>query len=153
VAGLFDRADGAVDVNLTFHSMEVGSRILPIQVSILAIEDRHSNGDTKTRKDIKIDEGQVLQEKHDYRGGEPGASLGTGGGALVGAIFSNMARGLGFGIAGSAACIVIRKRKEVELPAQTAMLARLHSTVTVPAFAAGNIQNPAANNEASNSGN
>ena len=82
-----------------------------------------------------------------------GASLGTGGGALVGAIFSNVARGFGFGIAGSAAYIVIRKGKEVELPAQTGMLARLDSTVTVPAFAASNRRNPTANNEASNSGN
>jgi len=145
---------GQAYMNLTFRSMEIDSRIIPIQMSILAIEDRHSNGDTKTRKDIKIDEGQVLQEKHDYKGDVIGASLGTGGGALVGAIFSNVARGFGFGIAGSAAYIVIRKGKEVELPAQTGMLARLDSTVTVPVYAASNAQqNSAVNNEAANSGN
>jgi hypothetical protein len=116
--------------------MEVDSRIIPIQMSILAIEDRHSDGDTRTRKDIKIDEGQVLQEKHDFKGDIVGGAIGTGGGALVGAIFSNVARGFGFGIAGSAAYIVIRKGKEVELPAQTGMLARLDSTVTVPSFSA-----------------
>ncbi len=125
---------GQAYMNLTFRSMEVDSRIIPIQMSILAIEDHHSNGDTKARKDIKIDEGQVLQEKHDYKGDVIGGAIGTGGGALVGAIFSNVARGFGFGIAGSAAYIVIRKGKEVELPAQTGMLARLDSTVTVPVF-------------------
>jgi hypothetical protein len=126
---------GQAYMNLTFRSMEVDSRIIPVQMSILAIEDHHSNGDTKTRKDIKIDEGQVLQEKHDFKGDVIGGAIGTGGGALVGAIFSNVARGFGFGIAGSAAYIVIRKGKEVELPAQTGMLARLDSTVTVPVFA------------------
>lgn len=132
---------GQAYMNLTFRSMEVDSRIIPIQMSILAIEDRRSNGDTKTRKDIKIDEGQVLQEKHDYKGDIVGASIGTGGGALVGAIFSNVARGFGFGIAGSAAYIAIRKGKEVELPAQTGMLARLDSTVTVPSLNSSTLEN------------
>ncbi|HME11926.1 MAG TPA: hypothetical protein VKF79_03620 [Candidatus Acidoferrum sp.] len=132
---------GQAYMNLTFRSMEVDSRIIPIQMSILAIEDRRSNGDTKTRKDIKIDEGQVLQEKHDYKGDIVGASIGTGGGALVGAIFSNVARGFGFGIAGSAAYIAIRKGKEVELPAQTGMLARLDSTVTVPSLSSSTLEN------------
>jgi hypothetical protein len=132
---------GQAYMNLTFRSMEVDSRIIPIQMSILAIEDHHSNGDTKTRKDIKIDEGQVLQQKHDFKGDIIGGAIGTGGGALVGAIFSNVARGFGFGIAGSAAYIVIRKGKEVELPAQTGMLARLESTVTVPALSGSNLDN------------
>jgi hypothetical protein len=144
---------GQAYMNLTFHSMEVDSRVIPIQMSILAIEDRRANGDSKTRKDIKIDEGQVLQEKHDYRGDVIGASLGTGGGALVGAIFSNVVRGFGFGLAGSAVYIAVRKGKEVELPSQTGMLARLDSTVTVPALAARDTQNPGADTLAAKSGN
>jgi hypothetical protein len=148
---------GQAYMNLTFHSMEVDSRIIPIQMSILAIEDRHSNGDSKARKDIKIDEGQVLQEKHDFRGDIIGASLGTGGGAIVGAIFSNVVRGFGFGIAGSAVYIAVRKGKEVELPSETGMLARLDSTVTVPVLAANSTENPATNTvpstSAANSGN
>jgi hypothetical protein len=135
---------GQAYMNLTFHSMEVDSRIIPIQMSILAIEDRHSNGDSKARKDIKIDEGQVLQEKHDYRGDIIGASLGTGGGAIVGAIFSNVVRGFGFGLAGSAVYIAVRKGKEVELPSQTGMLARLDSTITVPVLSSNDTQNSAA---------
>jgi hypothetical protein len=141
---------GQAYMNLTFHSMEVDSRIIPIQMSILAIEDRHSNGDSKARKDIKIDEGQVLQEKHDYRGDIIGASLGTGGGAIVGAIFSNVVRGFGFGLAGSAVYIAVRKGKEVELPSQTGMLARLDSTITVPVLTSNDTQNPAASAVAAN---
>jgi hypothetical protein len=125
-------------MNLTFRTMEVDSRVIPIQMSILAIEDRHANGDTKTRKDIKIDEGQVLQEKHDFRGDIIGGAIGTGGGALVGAIFSNVVRGFGFGLAGSAVYICVRKGKEVELPSQTGMVARLDSTITMPVLVGGN---------------
>ena len=130
---------GQAYLNLTFRSMEIDSRIIPIQMSILAIEDRRNNGDTKTRKDIRIDEGQVLEEKHDFKGDVIGGTIGTGGGALVGAIFSNVARGFGFGIAGSAVYIAVRKGKEVELPARTGMLARLDSTVTVPAATGSNL--------------
>jgi hypothetical protein len=151
---------GQAYMNLTFRSMEVESRIIPIQMSILAIEDHRSNGDTKNRKDIKIDEGQVLQEKHDIKGDIIGGSLGTGGGVLIGAIFSNVARGFGFGIAGSAVYIAVRKGKEVELPAQTGMLARLDSTVTVPALVGSNPETTAptanavpVNTVASSSGN
>ncbi len=149
-ARMFSVFRGQAYMNLTFRSMEIDSRIIPIQMSILAIEQRHSNGDTNTRKDIKIDEGQVLQEKHDFKGDVIGASLGTGGGALVGAIFSNVARGFGFGIAGSAAYIMIRKGKEVDLPAQTGMLARLDSTITVPGVVASNTPAAAANPIATN---
>lgn len=129
-------------MNLTFRTMEVDSRVIPIQMSILAIEDRHANGDTKTRKDIKIDEGQVLQEKHDFRGDIIGGAIGTGGGALVGAIFSNVVRGFGFGLAGSAVYICVRKGKEVELPSQTGMIARLDSTITMPVLVGSNTETP-----------
>ena len=41
---------GQAYMNLTFRSMEVDSRVIPIKMSILAIEDKHANGDTKSRK-------------------------------------------------------------------------------------------------------
>jgi hypothetical protein len=50
----------------------------------------------------------------------------------VGLIFSNVARGFGFGIAGSAVYIVARKGKEVNLPAGTGMLVTIDDTVTLP---------------------
>lgn len=127
---------GQAYLNLTFRSMEVDSRLIPIQMSILAIEQPHGGPDGKRRKDVKIDEGQVIQEKHDYKGDVIGAGIGTGGGALVGAVFSNVVRGFGFGLAGSAAYIVARKGKEVELPLQTGFLVRMDNTVTVPSTTA-----------------
>ena len=123
---------GQAYLNLTFRSMEVDSRLIPIQMSIIAIEQPHGGADGKRRKDVKIAEGQVIQKKHDYKGDVIGATIGTGGATLVGAVFSHVVRGFGFGLAGSAAYIVARKGKEVELPSQTSMLVRMDNTITVP---------------------
>lgn len=124
---------GQAYMDMTFRNMEIDSRLIPIHMSIIAIEQPSSDRDGQRRKDVKIDEGQIIQQKHDYKGDIMGGSIGTGGGALVGLIFSNVARGFGFGLAGSAAYIVARKGKEVDLPAQTGMLVRVDTNVTLPA--------------------
>jgi hypothetical protein len=125
-------------MNLTFRSIEVDSRLIPVQMSIIAIEQPHGQADGKRRKDVKIEEGQVVQEKHDIKGDVLGATIGTGGGAVIGAVFSNVARGFGFGLAGSAGYIMVRKGKELELPAQTGMLIRMDNTIIVPITSAMN---------------
>jgi hypothetical protein len=127
---------GQAYMNLTFRSIEVDSRLIPVQMSIIAIEQPHGQADGKRRKDVKIEEGQVVQEKHDIKGDVLGATIGTGGGTLIGAVFSNAVRGFGFGLAGSAAYIVVRKGKEMELPAQTGMLIRMDNSITVPVTSA-----------------
>jgi hypothetical protein len=124
---------GQAYMNLTFRTIEVDSRLIPVQMSIIAIEQPHGQADGKRRKDVKIEEGQVVQEKHDFKGDVVGATIGTGGGTLIGAVFSHVVRGFGFGLAGSAAYIVARKGKDVELPAQTGLLVRTDNTITVPA--------------------
>jgi hypothetical protein len=130
---------GQAYMNLTFRSIEVDSRLIPVQMSIIAIEQPHGQGDGKRRKDVKVEEGQVVQQKHNIKGDIVGGAIGTGGGALVGAVFSNVARGFGFGLAGSAAYMMVRKGKELELPSQTGMLIRMDNTITVPVTtAAGN---------------
>jgi hypothetical protein len=125
-------------MNLTFRSIEMDSRLIPVQMSIIAIEQPHGQADGKRRKDVKIEEGQVVQEKHDIKGDIVGGAIGTGGGTLIGAVFSHAIAGLGIGLAGSAAYIVERKGKEVELPAQTGMIVRMDNTVTVPSVSASN---------------
>ncbi len=107
-------------------------------MSIITIEQPRGQAEGKRRKDVKIEEGQVVQEKHDVKGDIVGAAIGTGGGTLVGAVFSHVARGFGFGLAGSAAYVVARKGKDLELPAQTGMLVRMDDTVTVPVVTASN---------------
>lgn len=112
--------------------------MIPVQLSIIAIEQPYGQADGKRRKDVKIEEGQVVEEKHDIKGDIVGATIGTGGGTLIGAVFSHVVRGFGFGLAGSAAYIVARKGKEVELPAQTGMRVRMDNTITVPVTSASN---------------
>jgi hypothetical protein len=114
------------------------SRLIPVQMSIIAIEQPHGQADGKRRKDVKIEEGQVVQEKHDIKGDIVGGAIGAGGGTLIGAVFSHAIAGLGIGLAGGAAYIVERKGKEVELPAQTGMIVRMDNTVTVPSVSASN---------------
>jgi hypothetical protein len=134
----FSALRGQAYLNLTFRSMEIDSRLIPVQMSIVAIEQPHNAGDVKRRKDVRVDEGSVIEQKHDYKGDLVGGVIGTGGGTLVGAVFSHAVRGFGLGLAGSAAYIVARKGREVELPAQTGMLVRMENTITVPNVGAAN---------------
>ena len=134
----FSMFRGQAYMNLTFKSIEVDSRLIPVQMSLLAIGQPRINSNSKQRRDVKIVEGEVIEQKHDYKGDATGMTIGGGGGSLVGLVFSNVARGAGIGFAAGAIYIAARKGKEVELPAQTGMLARLDSTVTVPYIAASN---------------
>jgi hypothetical protein len=129
---------GQAYMNLTFRSIEIDSRLIPVQMSIITIEQPHGQADAKRRTDVKVEEGQVVQEKHDVKGDIVGGAIGTGGGTLIGAVFSNAIRGFGIGLVGSAAYIVERKGKEVELPAQTGMIVRMDNTITVPTNMASN---------------
>jgi len=66
-------------VNLTFRTLEIDSRLIPVQMSILTLEQPRSGANEKARKDVKVVEGQVVEEKHDYKGDVIGATIGTGG--------------------------------------------------------------------------
>lgn len=129
---------GEAYLNLSFRSVEIDSRLIPVQMSLLAIEKPGKNGDGSERKDVKITEGQVVEEKHDIKGDVVAGTVGTGGGTLVGAVFSHAVRGFGIGLAGSAVYVLARKGKEVDLPAKTGMLVRMDSTITVPGTSATN---------------
>jgi hypothetical protein len=123
---------GNAYMNLTFKNVEVDSRLIPIQMSILAIGEPRVDSYSKPRKDMKITEGEVVEEKHDYKGDALAVAVGGGGGSVVGAIFSNVTRGLGIGFAAGAVYVVARKGKEIDLPANSGMLTRMDSTVNVP---------------------
>ncbi len=129
---------GEAYLNLSFRSVEVDSRLIPVQMSLLMIEKPSKEGDGRRRKDVKITEGQVVEEKHDIKGDVIAGTIGTGGGTLVGTVFSHALRGFGIGLAGSAIYVVARKGKEVDMPAKTGMLVRMDSTITVPGTTAAN---------------
>jgi hypothetical protein len=130
---------GEAYLNLSFRSVEIDSRLIPIQMSLLAIEKPVKNGEGRKRNDVKITEGQVVEEKHDIKGDVIAGAIGSGGGTLVGAVFSHAIRGFGLGLAGTAVYVVARKGKEVDLPAKSGMLVRMDSTITVPAVTAANV--------------
>ncbi|HEV8074512.1 MAG TPA: hypothetical protein VGP66_01630 [Candidatus Acidoferrum sp.] len=129
---------GQAYMNLAFKSIELDNRLIPLQMSIVAIGHPRIDSYSTARRDVKIIEGEVVQEKHDYKGDAYGMAIGGGGGTLMGVLFSNVARGIGIGFAAGAVYVVARKGREVELPAQTGLLTRIDSTLTVPQLAASN---------------
>jgi hypothetical protein len=133
----FSLIRGEAYMNLTFHSLEVDSRLIPVQMSIIAIEQPGEQGNEKPRKDMKVEEGAVVQEKHDYKGDVLAATIGTGGASLIGAVFSHVVRGFGIGVAGSAVYIMSRRGKDLEIPAHSGMLVRMDNTITMPATTVG----------------
>lgn len=127
----FSMFRGGAAMNLNFNSVEVGSRIFPARMSILGIY----NGSTdsgKKRKDVKTVEGVVVEEKHDVKSDVEDVAIGGSGGSLAGLIFSHVIRGTVIGLVGGGAYVVARKGKDVELPADTGMIVRLDSTVSLP---------------------
>ena len=137
-AKMFSLFRGQAYMNITFKSIEIDSRLIPVPMSITAIGKPRVDSYSVPRHDVKILEGEVVQQKHDYQGDALGMAVGGGGGSLIGAIAGNALRGLGIGFAAGAVYVVARKGKEVNMPAETGMLARFDSTVTVPVIAADN---------------
>ena len=127
---------GQAYMNLAFKSVELESRLIPVQMSLIAIGRPRIDSYSTARRDVKIVEGEVVHEKHDYKGDAYSMAIGGGGGTLMGVLFSNITRGFGIGLAAGAVYVVARKGREVELPADTGLLTRLDSTLTVPVLSA-----------------
>ncbi|HUJ32749.1 MAG TPA: hypothetical protein VLY23_15815 [Candidatus Acidoferrum sp.] len=128
---LFSMFRGGASMNLTFNSIEVESRIFPARMSILTLYSGQAEN-TKRRKDVKTVEGEVIEENHNVKTDVEDVAIGTAGGSTVGLIFSHVLRGTVIGLAGSSAYIMAKKGKDVELPAQSGMLVRMDSTVSLP---------------------
>jgi len=110
----------------------VESRIFPARMSILNIYAPGSDM-AKQRKDLSTVEGVVVEERHDLKTDAEDIAIGTAGGSVAGAIFSRLLRGTIIGLVGGSAYVIAKKGKDVELPAQTGMLVRMDSNVSVPA--------------------
>jgi hypothetical protein len=135
----FSMFRGQAVMVLSFRNLEVDSRVFPLKMSILNLQTPASGDKAgKARKDVKVEEGQVIEAKHDIQGDVLAGTIGTGGGTLIGAVFSHVARGFGIGLIGSTAYILSRKGKEVELPVQTIIDVRMDNTVTLPRIIAEN---------------
>lgn len=127
----FSMFRGGASMNLVFSSIEVESRIFPAQMSILGL----FNGATDSgdpRKDLKTDEGVVIHEKRDIKRDITAVGLGTTAGTVAGVIFSNVARGTLIGAVGGGVYIMAKKGNDVELPAQSGILVRMDSALSLP---------------------
>jgi len=128
--GHFSLFRGQAAMNLTFRSIQLDRREIPVQMSILAIQDASTQNSGRERKDLKVEEGQVVEVRP---GGDAAAvGWGTTGGTVVGAVFGHVGRGLALGLVGGLVYMMAKKGKPVELPAQTALLVRLDKNVTLP---------------------
>ena len=123
---------GGASMNLVFNSVEVESRIFPARMSILSIYQAEA-GSSKPRKDLSTVEGVVVEERHDIKSDVEDVAIGTAGGSTAGVIFSRVLRGTIIGLVGGSAYVVAKKGKDVELPAQTGLLVRMDSNVSLPA--------------------
>jgi hypothetical protein len=130
---------GPAAMQLAFRAIEIDHREIPVQMSIISIHETSAQPGGKSRKDLRVEEGVLVEAKYDVKRDLTGVGLSTGGGAVVGAIFSHAVRGLTIGLIGGTGYVMARKGKEVELPARTGMLVRMDTTVTLPM-----ISNPSA---------
>src|SRR5260370_35710855 len=109
---------GQAAMNLSFRDLEVDSRVFPAKMSILGLQSPASGEkEGKTRKDVKVDEGRVVEAKHDIKGDVLAETIGTGGGTLAGAVFRHVARGFRIRVIGGNAYIMSRQGNEGDRPA------------------------------------
>jgi hypothetical protein len=130
---------GQAMMYLKFKSIELDRREIPATMSIISIHETLSQGQGtgKTRGDLRTEEGVIVESKRDVKGALTTVALGGAAGTGVGAIFSHMIRGLAIGLIGGTTWVMVKKGKEVELPAQTGFVVRLDSTITLPNLAPG----------------
>jgi hypothetical protein len=127
----FSMFRGGAAMNLKFDSIEVESRLFPAKMSILSIYEGGPAA-SKQRKDVKTVEGEEVTENHSVKTDVEDVAIGTAGGSTVGLIFSHVLRGTVFGLVGGTAYVMAKKGKDIDLPAQTGMLVRMDSAVSLP---------------------
>lgn len=127
----FSMFRGGASMNINFRSIEVDSRIFPARMSILSIYNGSTDMGAR-RKDLQTVEGVVVEQKQNIKNDVEDVAIGTAGGSTVGLIFSRVLRGTVIGLVGGGAYVVARKGKDVDLPAQTGMIVRLDTNLSLP---------------------
>jgi len=123
---------GPASMQLVFRSIVIDNREIPVQMSILSINETTEQSGAKSRKDLRVEEGALVEAKYDVKRDLTTVGLSGGGGTVVGAVFSHAIRGLTIGLIGGTGYVMARKGKNVELPARTGLIVRTDATVTLP---------------------
>ena len=127
----FSMFRGGASMNINFRSIEVESRIFPARMSILSIYNGSTDMGAR-RKDLQTVEGVVVEQKQNIKNDVEDVAIGTAGGSTLGLVFSRVLRGTVIGLVGGSAYVVARKGKDVDLPAQTGMIVRLDTNLSLP---------------------
>lgn len=113
---------GQAYMSISFKTMEIDSRLIPVDLSILGLTQPRVGEEVKPRTDVRITEGELLQQRRNYKAEALGLTVGL---AFGGAYF-----------------VVGSKGKELEIPSQTPILVRLDNTITVPTVLVRNTSGP-----------
>jgi hypothetical protein len=128
---------GEAAMSLSLRNLQADGRDIPVEMSIIRVEKPFARYQGRKRGDLRVDEGQLVEEKHDIKGDLTFGAAGTGGAGLIGAMITHVGPGLAIGAIGSGAYVLVRKGKEVSLPKDTGLLVRLDSALMLPTVSGG----------------
>ncbi len=123
---------GKAALHLRFETIHTpAGHDYPLMASLVSVHEPGKEIEQSSSK-AKTDEEGTIQAKSDVKKDVLTGLGAAGGGALVGAIFGHVARGLVIGTAGGAAYVLAKKGKEVELPQGSGMVIRMDRALTIP---------------------
>jgi hypothetical protein len=130
---------GKASMTLRFDRLESGGRVYPITATLVSVHDsiRGLTDEDINRDDDDDDDGDVDEEgrveaDRDLQDIFIKGAIGVGAGALLGALFGNVSRGLIIGSIGSAVAILAPEGEEVVLKEGTGLRIRLDRDLKVP---------------------
>jgi len=119
-------------LHLRFEAVHTpAGRDYPLMASLVSVHDPGKDTEQSSSKAKPNEEG-TIQAKSDVKRDVLTGLGAAGGGALMGAIFGHVARGLAIGTAGGAAYVLAKKGREVELPQGSGMVIRMDRALTIP---------------------
>ncbi len=119
-------------LHLRFETVQTpAGREYPLMASLVSVHEPGRDAEQSSLKARTNEEGTIEAKSNVKKDVLTGLGA-AGGGALVGAIFGHVARGLAIGTAGGAAYILAKKGKEVELPQGSGMVIRMDRSLTIP---------------------
>jgi hypothetical protein len=127
---------GQAAMSLSIRNIQADGRDIPVQMSIIHIEKPFQRYQGRKRGDVKVDEGQVIEERPDIKGDVLIGLGATGGVGIIGAIITHAGPGFAIGAIGGGGYVLFRKGKDVDLPRETGLLVRLDSPLMLPAVPA-----------------
>lgn len=122
---------GKASLMLRFDRIQTPDGSRPIAATVVSVHDPVAVNAKDEKKDSKVgNEGQV-QAKNDTKDMITKGAIGVAAGALLGAVFGNVSRGVILGSIGGAVAILAPKGKDITLPKGTGLEVRLDRDVNL----------------------